>query len=93
MPRTIPTWASVVAAAALALALGLGTLWWAAGDKLPILRSNLRGLVAQPTAAATAEPTARPTVTPRPTRPVPAPTPANSAGLFLAPSTAAGSIP
>ena len=93
MPRTIPTWASVVAAAALALALGLGTLWWAAGDKLPILRSNLRGLVARPTAVATAAPTAPPTVTPRPTRPVPIPTSASSAGLFAPPLSAAGSIP
>lgn len=76
-PRTIPAWIGVVVAAILALAIGLGALWYVAGDKLPILRSNLRGLVARPTATMTAAPTVPPTVTPRPTTVAPTRTPAS----------------
>lgn len=76
-PRTIPVWVGVVVAVILALALGLSGLWYLAGDKLPILRSNLRGLVAQPTATVTAAPTIPPTVTPRPTTALPTRTPAS----------------
>ena len=80
-PRTIPTWIGVVVALILALAIGLGGLWYLAGDKLPILRSNLRGLVARPTATGTPAPTAPPTVTPRPTNAVPTRTPASGGAL------------
>lgn len=76
-PRIIPVWVGVLVAAILALAIGLGALWYVAGDKLPILRSNLRGLVAQPTATMTTAPTIPPTVTPRPTTALPTRTPAS----------------
>ncbi len=69
MPRTIPVWAGMVVAAVLALAIGLGAFWWVAGDKLPVLRSNLGGLMAQPTATVSPTPAEPQTIMPRPTRP------------------------
>jgi CheY-like chemotaxis protein len=67
-PRQVPIWVSVVVAAILALAIGGGALWWLVGDSVPVLRSNLRGLIAPPgtTETVTPEPAPEVTVTPEP---------------------------
>ncbi len=75
LPRQIPIWVSVVVAAALALALGGGALWWLAGDRLPVLRNNLRGLISPATPIMTPQPAIPATVTPR-SRVTPTPEPA-----------------
>jgi cytoskeletal protein RodZ len=67
-PREIPPWLGIAVAAALALVLGLGGLWYLAGDRMPALASNIRGLVVRPTATSTPSPTVPPTITPTVTR-------------------------
>jgi CheY-like chemotaxis protein len=91
-PRAIPVWISIVVAAALALAIGLGSLWLLASDKLPILRSNVRGLVTQPTATVTPAPTVPPTITPRPTPPAPTRTPVRAGGLPVSTPVASNTL-
>ncbi len=67
-PREISPWVGIVVAGLLALAIGLGSLWYFAGDKFVSLGTNLRGLAVHPTATVTSSPTVPPTITATATR-------------------------
>ncbi len=66
--RPVPTWLAIATGAFLALALGVGIIWYLVPNQVTALGDNLRSIVVQPTATATAAPTARATLTPRPQR-------------------------
>jgi cytoskeletal protein RodZ len=84
-PREIPPWVSIAVAAVLALVLGIGGIWYVAGDRLPVLAANMRSLVVDPTTTPTPSPTATPTLTPTATR-TPTATATPSATPTLAPT-------
>ncbi|HEX6292646.1 MAG TPA: response regulator [Herpetosiphonaceae bacterium] len=79
-PRDIPRWLVITVSALLALALGIGGLWFFAPDQVIALNSNLRTMISPPTATAT------PTITPPPTL-TPTRTPEPTATATATPTT------
>lgn len=78
-PREFPQWIILAVAAALALVIGLGSIWFFAADQVGAIGANLRGMVVRPTVTPTPTrtpvPTLTPTRTPTPTlTPTPTPT-------------------
>lgn len=65
-PREIPQWLIVTTAALLALAIGVGAIWFFAAEQAAALGANLRALVSPPTATPTPTATPFPTLTPTP---------------------------
>jgi len=55
--REIPLWTGILIAALLALAIGIGTIWFVARDEMAVLGDNLRGLVTSPATTTTPLPT------------------------------------
>ncbi len=66
-PREIPSWIVIAASALLALALGIGGLWFLAPDQVSALNANLRTMINPPTVTPTPTVTPPPTLTPTPT--------------------------
>lgn len=66
--RPIPTWLAITTGALLALALGIGMIWYLVPNQVTALGDNLRSIVAQPAATVTAAPPAAATITPGPRR-------------------------
>lgn len=86
-PREFSPWLGILVAAALALALGFGGIWYFAGERVSTLGNNVRGLVFRPTATATPSPTMTPTVIPTPTlSPTPTETPSPTVTPTVQPS-------
>jgi cytoskeletal protein RodZ len=83
-PREFPQWIVLAVAAALALIIGVGSIWFFAADQVGAISTNLRGMVIRPTVTPTPTrtpvPTLTPTRTPTPTvTPTPTPTVAPTA--------------
>ncbi|HSH83200.1 MAG TPA: response regulator [Herpetosiphonaceae bacterium] len=66
--RPVPTWLAITTGALLALALGIGMIWYLVPNQVTALGDNLRSIVVQPAATVTAAPPAVATITPSPRR-------------------------